>query len=157
MYVKASRRLKAQTHFAPRYRPAQMCLSPLPRRSRLPHPSQKCTLGAGEVGASAKPTICRRLEINDRPKPSGSPSHSAASVGSADGSAQPSLLFFFFLSPPTLSPKSVRARPLPVTTECASERRCVLGMWGAEGGLGVDLFRWSAALYSGEWAGGTAW
>lgn len=106
---------------------------PSPRHSRLPHPSQKCTLGAGEVGASAKPTICRRLEINDRPKPSGSPSHSAASVGSADGSAQPSLLFFFFLLPP-FSPK-IRARETPASHAgvCLGETVCV-GVVGRGGG-----------------------
>lgn len=127
---------------------------PSPRRSRLPHPSQKCTLGAGEVGASAKPTICRRLEINDRPKPSGSPSHSAASVGSADGSAQPSLLFFFFFPP---LPENPCARDPCQSCRSVPPRDGVCWGWVGGGGLGVDLFRWSAALYSGEWAGGTAW
>ncbi|KAK9525674.1 hypothetical protein VZT92_016359 [Zoarces viviparus] len=62
-----------------------MCLSLLCCCSHSPHPSQKCTWGDGEDGASAKLTICRHLEINDRPKPSGSPSHSAASAGAVTG------------------------------------------------------------------------
>lgn len=58
--------------------PADVPRPPL-QRARSPHPSQKHTLGDGGDCASAKPTICRRLEINDRPKPDGSSSRSAAS------------------------------------------------------------------------------
>lgn len=86
------------------------------QRSHLPHPSQKCTLGDGEDGASAKPTICRRLEINDRPKPSGSPSHSTASIGVVTG--PPNLPF---------SLKSMCETPASHAGVCLRER------------LGVDL------------------
>lgn len=110
------------------------CASALSAHSHSPHPSQKCTLGDWEDGASAKPTICRRLEINDRPKPSGSPSHSTASVGAVTG--PPNLPFFpeIYVWDPCQSCWSVPRRET----------------WSGFG-------RWSTALYSGERAGGTAW
>lgn len=102
------------------------------QRSHSPHSSQKCTLGDWDDGASAKPTICRRLEINDRPKPSGSQSRSAASIAAAV-TGLPNLPF---------SLKSMCETPASHSVVCLGES-----------GFG----RRSTALYSGERAGGTVW
>lgn len=67
----------------PLYQLQQMCLGLLcsaPAR-RIHHGSTPWETEGD--GAGAKPTICRRLEINDRPKPDGSSSRSAASAATA--------------------------------------------------------------------------
>lgn len=108
---------------------------PSPQSSHSPHPSQKCTLGDWEDGASAKPTICHRLEINDRPKLSGSPSHSTASVGAMTG--LPNLPFFLKSMCETPAWQSCWRMPRRET-------------WSGFG-------QWSTALYSREQAGATVW
>lgn len=82
-YVKGSRRLESSGILCPLLSVCADVPEPSLERSHSPHPSQKRTLGDGDDGASAKPTICRRLEINDRPKPGGSPSPSTASFAAA--------------------------------------------------------------------------
>lgn len=79
--------------------------------SHLPHPSHNCTLGDWADGARAKATICRRLEINDSPKPSGSSSHSTASAGAVTG--PPNLLLFL---------KSMCETPASHAGVCRGER-----------------------------------
>lgn len=83
--MKASRRHKAQTYFAPCYRPAQMCLSLLCGAPICHIHHRSAPWETERMVQRAKPTICRRLEINDRPEPSGSPSHSSASFGVVTG------------------------------------------------------------------------
>lgn len=132
-YVKATWRQESPDILCPLLSACTDVPQPSLQRSHSPHPSQKCTLGDWEDGACAKPTICRRLEINDRPKPSGSPSHSTASVSAVTG-------------PPNL-PFSLKSM---CETPASHAGVCLRETWSGFG-------RWSTALYSGERAGGTAW